>query len=78
MTRMIIRPQDTIKARLFDKKGKIIASVYDSGFCTVSQVIDALKSRTINPHSLKNVAIYNMDRDFYNYYTLSGKKLRWI
>lgn len=40
-----IGEKDTIRAYSYDKNNKLIATVYDSGFCSIKEVVRRLKEK---------------------------------
>lgn len=69
-----ISEKDCIKAHSFDREGKILATVYDSGFTCISSVISTLKSKGsgwLRP--IYEVSIYNIDKDWSARYDKNGK-----
>ena len=58
-TRVRIREKDTVKAYL-TKGGKLIASLYDSGFTTVSQVIATLDNKVSDYNKGKGELYYSI------------------
>lgn len=73
MCRNRISKKDTIKAYSYNRYGKLISIVYDSGFHTIASVISVLKQKAICS-SVHEVAIHNQDKEWYCYYTSDGKK----
>lgn len=66
---------DTIKAVATDKNGKFLASVYDSGFSSIDGVIGALIQKAGGwCRPIHEVSIHNLDKDWFDYYTVNGKK----
>ena len=64
--RMTIKRSDTIKAYAFSKSGDLMASVYDSDFRSVGQVIARLKRNTFKVISY--IEIFNMENDAVKFY----------
>ena len=56
---------DTVKAKLFNKEGRLLAQIYDSGFTRIAQVEQALLSKCCNPPSETKVSISNEDKQTY-------------
>jgi len=70
--RMIIKENDTIDATLVKKDGTFVASMYDSHFSSVGQVIAEIQRR--NRWRFGDVVrITNRSRDLYECYTLNGR-----
>jgi hypothetical protein len=63
----IIKETDTIKATVCcSKSGKLLASVYDSGFTRISQVESALMRKIpFYGRQLLCVSIVNIDKELY-------------
>jgi hypothetical protein len=70
--RMIIKDADTIDATLVKKDGTFVASMYDSHFTSVGQVITEIQRRNRGRFG-DVVRITNRSRDLYQSYTLSGR-----
>lgn len=68
----IIRENDIVKAVSRDKNGRYIATVYDSGFENISQVISTLLSKS--REKVSEFWINNIDRGWYGYYYTNGRK----
>ena len=61
-SRNIITKKDCIKAHSFDKNGKIMATIYDSGFTCISSVISQLNQKGGGwLHPIYEISIYNID-----------------
>lgn len=56
---------DTVKAKLFNKHGRLLAQVYDSGYTRIAQVEQALLSKCCNPPRETKVSITNEDKQTY-------------
>jgi hypothetical protein len=72
MTRFRIAQNDTIRAHAINKSGKIIATLYDSGFRSKSSVELALMNKI--PHysqSTIEIRIYNEDKEISTRYSIS-------
>ena len=66
-TRFRISENDTIKATL-TKNGKIVASLYDSSFTTINQVIECLNRKVNDCEKGKGdfyYSILNVDKDMH-------------
>lgn len=64
-SRNIITKKDCIKAHSFDKNGKRMATIYDSGFTCISSVISQLNQKGGGwLHPIYEISIYNIDRDW--------------
>lgn len=70
-----ISENDTIKAYAYDKSRKLVATVYDSGFSTVGQVIGELQRKCSGLNHVAGIQIHNLDKVWSNRYTPSGKKI---
>lgn len=64
-TRFRIKANDNIKAVMFDDKtGKLLITVYDSGFTTIGEVVSKLISKVTYINSGKvYISIYNQDTE---------------
>lgn len=72
-----ISEKDTIRAKAFNKRGQLIATVYDSGFSTVKQVLSRLSERCSGISRMVEAQIVNEDKEWSDYYTPSGKKISY-
>lgn len=70
-----ISVQDTINAHAYNKSGKLVATVYDSGFSTVGQVINELQRKCSGSSHVAELSINNEDKEWLNWYKPSGKKI---
>lgn len=76
MIRNIIREKDEVKASSFDRHGKMIASLYDSGFSSVSAVISELSRRGSGwMKEIKEISIENKSRCTYARYNKQGRRI---
>ena len=67
-----IKESDTIKANALNKEGKVIASLYDSGFTTKKQVENTLLQNIPHFSGRKiEISIFNIDKDTYKRYTIN-------
>lgn len=74
--RNIIKEKDEIKAFSFDRNGKIIASLYDSGFTSVNDVISSLSQRGAGwLKEIKEISIHNLSRETYARYNKQGRRI---
>ena len=64
-TRFRVNRNDTVKIQLVDKEGKLLTSLYDSGFTTIKQCYNAVLSKYCNPPKETGFNIYNEDQDTY-------------
>ena len=64
-TRFRVNRNDTVKIQLVDKEGKLLTSLYDSGFTTIRQCYNAALSKCCNPPKETRFNIYNEDQDTY-------------
>ena len=64
-TRFRIKANDTIKATMSaDNTGKLLATVYDSGFSTIGEVVNKLISKVPYTNSGKvYISIYNQETE---------------
>ena len=64
-TRFRVNRHDTVKIQLVDKGGKLLTTLYDSGFTTIRQCYNAVLSKCCNPPKETRFNIYNEDKDTY-------------
>ena len=64
-TRFRIKYEATIKACLYTKEGKLITTLYDSGFTSLKQVHQTLLSKVCNPPKNTKFSVLNTDSDTY-------------
>ena len=64
-TRFRVNRNDTVKIQLVDKGGKLLTTLYDSGFTTIRQCYNAVLSKCCNPPQETRFNIYNEDKDTY-------------
>ena len=64
-TRFRVNRNDTVKVQLVDKEGKLLTSLYGSGFTTIKQCYNAVLSKCCNPPKETRFNIYNEDQDTY-------------
>lgn len=64
-TRFRISSNDTVTAQLFNKNGKLLTQIYDSGFTRISQVKSALLTKCCNPPRETKFSILNEDKQTY-------------
>ena len=63
-TRFRISKNDTIKATISDSNGKLLSSLYDSQFTTISEVVSALIGKVAHTSTkMVNITIFNEDKD---------------
>ena len=63
-TRFRISKNDTVKAFMSDSNGKLLSSLYDSQFTTISEVVSVLMGKVAHiPTKRVNITIYNEDKD---------------
>ncbi|MDA3614743.1 hypothetical protein [Polluticaenibacter yanchengensis] len=60
-----MKESDTIKAMLYNRSGKLLTSIYDSGFSRIEQVRSALKSKCCHPPKGTKISILNQTKDQY-------------
>lgn len=71
-----ISTKDTIKATSFDINGKIISSIYDSGFSSIREVRYTLTTKGSGQlRKIKYITINNEDKCWYGMYLPSGRKI---
>lgn len=70
-----ISEKDTIKAKAFNRRGQLITVVYDSGFSTVKQVLNALAQKCSGISRMVEAQIVNEDKEWSGHYTPSGSKI---
>lgn len=76
MIKNIIKEKDAVKAYSFDRNGKIIASLYNSGFSSVSAVISELSRRGSGwMKEIKEISIKNEDRNTFARYNKQGRRI---
>lgn len=56
-----------VKASAYDKDGKLITSIYDSGFERISEVLQALRCKACNPKRFDEVGITVDDEEYHRY-----------
>lgn len=72
-----ITEKTDIKAYSYDKNGKLIASVYDSGFRSVNEVIRLLQEKGSGwMKTTHSVNIVNLDQDASYWYTKVGGRFK--
>lgn len=64
-TRFRVNRNDTVRIKLVDKEGKLLTSLYDSGFTTIKQCYNAVLSKCCNPPKNTKFSIYNEDQNTY-------------
>lgn len=72
-TRNRISEKDDLKIKVFDKKGKLVNVVYDSGFRSLSHAISCAVSGL--RCKVKEVTVYNERNEKYGHYNVNGKRL---
>lgn len=63
--RFRVNKNDAVRAKLVDKDGKLIVSLYDSGFTSIEEVRIALLRKAVNPPKGTKINIFNIDADTY-------------
>lgn len=63
--RFRIAQNDTITANLYSPSGKLLTTIYDSGYTRISQVESALLRKCCNPPRGTNFSIKNEDKGTY-------------
>ena len=67
-----IKESDTVRANVLSVEGRVLATVYDSGFKTIKQVESTLLRKI--PHfggKKLQLSILNIDKDIYKRYTIN-------
>lgn len=64
-TRFRIKANDSLKLQLLNKEGKLLTTIYDSGFTKLSQCKEALLNKCCNPPRKTFFSIYNEEKDKY-------------
>lgn len=72
-TRNRISEKDTLKVRVYDKRGKIVKFVYGSGFRNIPHAIAFAVSGL--QCTVKEITVYNERNDKYEHYDINGRKL---
>lgn len=72
-TRNRISEKDTLKIRVYDKRGKLVKVVYDSGFRNIPHAIACAVSGL--QCTVKEITVYNERNEKYEYYNINGEKL---
>lgn len=71
-----IGEKDTIRAYSYDKNDKLIATVYDSGFSSVKEVVRRLSEKGSGwLKKIYTVNIINEDRGGSYWYNIKGSKI---
>lgn len=65
MKRFRIKKTDTLKMHLYSSSGKLLTSIYDSGYTRLSQCYDALMRKCCNPPRNTTYSVYNEENDTY-------------
>ena len=74
-TRFRISKNDTVKATMSNNNGMLLASLYDSQFTTISEVVSALVRKVQHTSTRKvNITIWNQDKDTVKYITKKVNK----
>lgn len=69
-----ISEKDTIKVFSLDKQGKVIASLYDSGYTNIKSVIHDLSVKGSGwLKKIHEVQIHNIDKEWNAHYDIRGK-----
>ncbi len=75
--RKTVSYNDNISATLVSRSGKLLASLYDSGFSSVPCVCSAVCAKANGKCLLgAEVRINNLTKDWYDYYTVDGRRKR--
>lgn len=71
-----IGKKDTIRAYSYDKNDKLIATVYDSGFSSIKEVVRRLSEKGSGwLKKISTVNIINEDRGDSYWYNIKGSKI---
>lgn len=71
-----IGEKDTIRAYSYDKNDKLIATVYDSGFRSIKEVVRRLNEKGSGwLKKIYTVNIINVDRGGSYWYNIKGSKI---
>ena len=74
-TRFRISKNDTVKATMSNNNGMILASLYDSQFTTINDVVSSLVRKVPHASTGKvNITIWNQDKDTVKYITKKVNK----
>lgn len=65
MSRFRLSAKRAIKATLVNEEGKLLTSIYDSGFSALWQVESALLSKCTNPPRKTYFCVYDEETDTY-------------
>ena len=60
-----IAESDTITASLYNASGRLLTTIYDSGYTTIKQVESALLRKCCHPPKNTQFSIKNEDKDTY-------------
>ena len=63
--RFRVNRNDNVRIKLVSKDGKLLTTLYDSGFTTIKQCYDAVLSKCCNPPKETEFNIYNEDQNTY-------------
>lgn len=64
-TRFRIAQNDTITGHLYNKDGKLLTQIYDSGFTNIGQVKSILLKKMDIPPKIVRLSIHNEDKQTY-------------
>lgn len=64
MKRFRISKHDMVKAHIFNKDGKLLTTLYDSGFTTIDQIKTTLRGK-VNGYNKTSISISNEDKQTY-------------
>ena len=72
-----VNENDTITAHSYDKNGKIIASLYDSGFNSIQGIIDTISDKGSGElRKIREVFITNETKGWIGRYTSNGNLIK--
>ena len=72
---MRISNKNTIKAHGFNRSGRLLCTVYDSGFTTIAAIIEALERKN---NGVREISIYNEDTEELGRYIIYQNSFRKI
>lgn len=72
---MKISNKNTIKAHGFNRSGRLLCTVYDSGFTTIAAIIEAMERKN---NGVREISIYNEDTEELGRYIIYQNSFRKI
>ena len=72
---MRISNKNTIKAHGFSESGRLLCTVYDSGFTSIRAIIEALERKN---NGVREISIYNEDTEEFGRYRIYPNSFRKI